>query len=156
MDKSFENLIESRLNNIEGMLRILLKQKYSNKCQSIIDEIIRRGRMSSREIVEFLGISKTWALKLMAKIGNNPDFRFVEGDIKRKRNALLIYSKNENRLKNLTLIKNKIEKKKIITFHELMMALKLDINALSELAYDFIAENKEYEIFEENKIRKKL
>jgi len=137
-------------NNV--LLRILVRQKQSNKLQKLMDEVQKKGRMCSRQVDVFLGVSRNWAINLMSKLGEEHGFRFSKGNINQKRSSVVIFDKSLIIKDQNKKIEDLLNSKETVTFSDLMSELRMDISELMMVVDDFVNHNKDYQIIDNNKL----
>ena len=159
------NQMENKLNEIisaldylkkftedtNSLVRFLLKQKLGNKSEKLIQEVQLMGRLNVKSVENLLGISKTWALKLMQKLGKVDAYRFIEGDVATKSPSYILYDKNKVLEGQMKRISELFQQSDTIPFIKIMQELAIDLEQARALAKQLTL-MKDFKILDNNKL----
>lgn len=147
MKEKTNNDIYHKLESINDLIRVLIRQRKSDKLNLLEDRVKEKARMNKKEVVDFLGCADNWALKLMKRLGNQEGFRFILGNKITKRGSVILFEGHKLRriqLENLkSLFKDRIKE---LTFSEIMNKINRDLEFVRELAFDLVGEDKKFQI----------
>jgi hypothetical protein len=136
------------------LLEVVIRQRVSNKEEKLMAEVKKRGRMVVREVVSYLGISRQHSLTLMKNVSEHPGFSFRIGNSERKVSSILTFDNSKMIQDEMNIITGFIEKKGEMRLADMMNTFNVDIENAKNLAQNFLAIKKEYEM-KETKIVKK-
>ena len=149
------NDIVERLEALEGMIKILVRQKMSNKQEKLMDEVMKKGRFDVKQTMNFLGISRPHALTLMEKLGKQFGFRFRKGDQNTRMPSIILYDKSLILQDQKQRIEQLLNTKKIVSFFDIMNEFGVEISEVKQIVKIFLDGNDDYEIKEGNKLVRK-
>lgn len=113
------------LQQIKSMLKILLKERSSDKIDLLEDEVKKAGALVTREVERRLNVSTPWALKLMRTLSTiNPNFMFTAADPGRKVPCRIIFTEYGN-WTNLEKIAAMLAQEDDLSIRKLMQTFKL-------------------------------
>ena len=143
---------QEQLDRIENLLRTLIRQKYGDNLDRLRIEVERRGRMSSKNVREFLNISKQHALTMIEKLARYPGFHMVRGDNARAVPSSITYDastiiKDQERIIATELLNGDL------TLHTIMERFHTDLPGAVLIARNFCATNKVYELAENRVVK---
>jgi len=151
--KDLLNKIIEKLNCIEELLEILLKKKTSSKADRLTTEVMRRGKMDTREVMEFLKVGRKTALDYMMQVAMSWEFKMIDDKKKFRTNSILMYSESLAIKERHARIKKVLEMQGRVTFKELMNELWLDSYNVKEFVKTYLELNKDC-IVEGNVLKK--
>lgn len=149
-----EDKYSERFDTLEALIRVLVRQKLSNKAEKLMDEVQRRGRLTTSHVISFLNVSRPHAITLMRKVGEFPGFKCRIGDKTKQYQSVVIYDKSTVIQDQINIIKKLFVKNDIVTLSQIMEALGMDLENAKQIATHFVSTITEYEL-QENKIVKK-
>lgn len=127
-------------NEIDPLLRMLIKKQRSNKTEMVRDLAIERTRITTRQIMDTLGLTRAWAIEQMRKLGQEPDFRYIPGEATKNSSSALIYSKAISRERQHNLIFKEIEKNKELSLFKISKLLNVDVDGARIVVSDLVTE----------------
>lgn len=145
----------TRLEVIEGLLRSLVRQRMSNKEELLHDEVKKRGSLAVTKVMGFLNISRTHALTIMRKVGNNPGFNFRKGGQKSDEPSVIGYSESMIVVGRNKKINQLLDNEKIVPLHVIKTEFGMNLEEAKQTVADYMETNKNCEIVEGNKLRRK-
>ncbi len=148
------DFISYKVKENNDLIRSLIRQRKSNKTGIIQDLVVERGRITTTEVMNHLNCCRAWALEIIKKIGRELDFKFIGGESSRNRPSVLIYTKSNQREKQIEMIKSKLEEINTLTLNAIMKTLCVDIQNARIIAVDISSQYPDKFKLEENKLRK--
>jgi hypothetical protein len=135
--------IYEKLENIEIMVAAIAKAGKPGKVQRLEEEVKLRKRMNVNQVQTFFGgMSRPWALNRMRKLGAQPLFKFIPGDMSMKRPSIVLYQEAEKKREYIQKIKELVDKAGIATLSEINNALglhlEMDLLIIRDLMKEFI------------------
>ena len=154
MDEKDAKDINERLENIEGLMRVLVRQKVSNKSEKLMEEVKTRGRMNTNHVMEFLNTSRNHALNLMKKVAEFPGFVFRVGDKQRRSTSFLVFDENKVIRDQCVFIQDFLKTSDELPLMALINKFNTDVNDARLMAENFVNSYPEYD-FQINKIARR-
>jgi len=143
------------LEHIEAMIKILVRQKMSNKAEKLMNEVMIKGRLNTKQVMNYLGISRPHSLTLMEKLGKQIGFKFKNGDPRTRRSSIIVYDESQIIKDQHKRIDKILDIKGIVNFRELMNEFGMGVNDIRLIVGDYVNVHKECEIEDENKLARK-
>ena len=148
------NGIDERLNTLEGLLRVLVKQRQSNKFEKLMDEAKRKGRLTSRQVGDFLGIKRPYALEHMKGLGKELGFVFRVGDATTPstitfNESLIVQQQNKE-------IQKLLSKKNELTLFDIISYFNVELQEAKIISNNFVDYSNGKYILAGNKIMRRV
>jgi len=158
MSDSFREILEEirdKLDAVLGLGRVAARRNRSNKEEYIRSEVMQLGRLSVRDIEHRAGCSRTWALQLMERIGEEPGFTYRPGDKGRTQSGILAFDASKVVRQQHEMIVAMIREKGFASMMMLMEKFNVVLSDARSIANEFVVTHDEYMILDNNKIKKK-
>jgi hypothetical protein len=152
MTSEHSSAVMEKLDVIESLIRVMVRQKMSNKQEKLMDEVTKRGRFSTQQVMDYVGVSRTQALIYMKNIGKNAGYRFSKGDPKTKMSSALLYNESMVLKDQYQQITNLLKETKMVTLADLMRLFQMNLQGAKHLAQEYLELHKECELQDDNKI----
>jgi hypothetical protein len=137
--ESFMKEIKEQLENMNGLLKMLIREKMSDKEDKLLREVKKMGRLETKQVMAFLNISRPHAITLMRKVGQKLGFKFVVGDVNQKRPSIIMYSESLILKDQYRKIDELLKAKGSVTFAEIMKELHLDFKQVKQLVPEYVS-----------------
>ncbi len=117
--------LQESMQQVKAMLKILLKERASDKLDLLEEEVRKAGVLITKEVERRLSVSTTWALKMMRRLSTiNPNFMFTAADPGRKVPCRIIFTEHGN-WTNLEKIAEMLAQEGELPIGKLMRVFKL-------------------------------
>ena len=148
------NEIYEKIECIEGMIITLLRSKQSNNLNRVEDEVKRRGRMTTIQIMDYVNVTRPTALGYMKKLGDKLGFIYRVGDTSKKISGVVVYEKSKVFEMHMQRLEQMFEQSQVIVFSDIMKSFGLSIQETRDFVYLVCQRSKQYRIKDENKLEK--
>lgn len=135
---------------LESMLKVLMRERISNKQERLMSEIEKVGRMSTHDVMRFLNISRPHAITLMRSVGKQMGYTFRIGDKIKQCPSLVWFDKNELLEFQFKKIDGELVKHKEIRLYDLMSVLGMSLERVKQITAQYLSKNKGKVSFDEN------
>lgn len=137
--------IEQENLKIKHLLKILVKGKFSNKVEEVMEALQNKKRMDTQQVKAMFNISRPWALELMRKVSAlHSNVSFIPGNKDRQRPTQLILCEEEDNSK-VNKIKHMLEQSgNILPMAALEKEFKLPFKDARFLAENFCLHCSDY------------
>ena len=139
---------------MKDMIVTLLRSKQSNKLNRVEDEIMHRGRISTKQVMDFVNVTRPTAIGYLEKLGKKLGFKYYVGDKARKRASVCIYDKSAKFEQQKQRFEALFVSQNVIPMVQIMNLFGLTIDNAKDLVYLISNETGKYRIKDENKVEK--
>lgn len=139
-------IIFKMVTEINEKMNILLREKKRNKLEALEEEVVKKGWMDTNQVMKFFNCRRNYAIELLQRLGELPEFTFSPGSAKDQIRARAIYNKSYD-VKRLESIKELFQDNvKIISLKNIMSAYGIELSKAKRLAKNFVEMYPTYKI----------
>ncbi|GEM_PF-6778016 len=146
--------LTNKIDMFEGLFRVLIRSKLSNKLAKVKDEVERRGHMRTTDIMGFVDVARPTALTYMEKLGKELEFTYRKGEPSRKISGVIVYDKSKILQDRLQRLEKLFSTEKTVSFNQIMEEFGMGLPDAKDFAYYICDRTKKYKIKDGNKLER--